>query len=91
MFVIRVHIKNLFNKFVHNCSVSIKNLYMNDKYLFIVITNDKPSNKLCNILKLENKTKLRKQIFILLIFCINTVIIISTCFTNACLTKLFLN
>ena len=37
---------------------------MNGKYHLIVLANDKPSNKLCNILKLRNKTQLRKEIYI---------------------------
>ena len=53
----------IFNK-DYLTEVSIKSLYMNDKYIFIVIPNDKPSNILSNILKLRNKTKLRKWIFI---------------------------
>ena len=60
-------IKNLkkksLNKDILNWSVSVRNLYMNDKYIFIIIANDKPLNKLDNILKLRNKTKLRKNIY----------------------------
>ena len=42
-----------------NCTASTMNLYMNGKYLFIVISNEKPLKKLGIMLKLRNKTKLR--------------------------------
>ena len=35
-------------------------LHMNGRHLFIVIAKDKPLNKLNNILKLRDKTKLEK-------------------------------
>ena len=46
---------------------SILNCSVNGKYIFIVIANDEPSKKLSNILKLKNKTKFRKEIFIFFI------------------------
>ena len=58
------YVENIFSL---NCSVSIWNLYMRGNYLFIVIANDKPSNKLCNILKLRNKTLLEKKYLFLCI------------------------
>ena len=45
----------------------VRNLNMNGKY--------KSVNKLSNILKLRNKTELRKEILSLLLFCMTTVII----------------
>ena len=42
-------------------------IYINGKYFFIVIANDKPSKRLNNILRLRYKTKLRKLIFIFVI------------------------
>ena len=70
---------------------------MNGKYLFIVIANDKPSNKLFIFFMIRNKTKLKKNNYVL--FCITTVIInyrqcklfyiyshiVSTCLTNTSL------
>ena len=41
--------------------------YRNGKYIFTIMANKKPSNKLNSILKLINKSRLRKEMLLLLI------------------------